>query len=449
LKKPKFEPEVAEYLALKSKRTAQIYSSGISKFLTFYQSKYGKDKGFAHFLDRIFEEFKKPMREQSRVAEIEISQFIDYLRDRKLSNNAIRLYFAAVQNFLKYKQVTVSMSFIDIPAPTEKRMNGKHEWKIEQIKHFVDAAQSYRDKAIILCMFQSGLAVNEICNLNYGDVQDELEAGVLPVCLKLIRQKTNVEFKTFFGRDAVKYLRLYLATRSDLKLEDPLFIKERIRNDDWRITPELIQQAFSEIADKVDFVKLKDNTYNPARPHSLRAAFNSRLIGKIDETLREFWMGHAIGGVAKAYLNMPTEELRKLYMTAEEYLCIEKTSREEIEDKGKVVKLPPEVEEKIKILKDEVEKQRDEIARLKVRVEEDKGILDDWKPIIITFNELTDIPEVKELLKKSIQERHERQWVEGKEAELEEKKWRAEYEPKVELSRKEKERLKKLSEKGE
>jgi hypothetical protein len=62
---------------------------------------------------------------------------------------------------------------------------------------------------------------------------------------------------------------------------------------------------------------------------------------------------------------------------------------------------------------------------------------------------LTDIPEVKELLKKSIQERHERQWVEGKEAELEEKKWRAEYEPKVELSRKEKERLKKLSEKGE
>jgi hypothetical protein len=109
-------------------------------------------------------------------------------------------------------------------------------------------------------------------------------------------------------------------------------------------------------------VKFKDNAYNPARPHSLRAAFNSRLIGKIDETLREFWMGHAIGGVAKAYLNMPTKELRKLYMTAEEYLCIEKTSREEIEDKGKIVKLPPEVEEKIKILRDEVEGLRNELA---------------------------------------------------------------------------------------
>jgi integrase len=332
LKRAKFEPEVEEYLALKSKRTAQIYSSGLSKFLTFYQSKHGKGEGFSHFLDRIFEEFKKPMREQKRVAEIEITEFIDYLRDQKLSNNAIRLYFAAVQNFLKYKQVTVSMSFIDIPAPVEKKQNGKHEWKIEQIKQFVDAAPNYRDKAIILCMFQSGLAVNEICDLNYADVQDELESGVLPLCLKLVRQKTQVEFKTFFGRDAVKYLKLYLATRSELKPDDPLFIKERIRKDDYRITPEVIQQSFSEIAKNVDFVKLKDNAYNPARPHSLRAAFNSQLIGKIDETLREFWMGHTIGGVAKAYLNMPTEDLRKLYMSAEEFLKIERSSREELDE---------------------------------------------------------------------------------------------------------------------
>ncbi len=335
MKKLTFEPEVEEYLALKSKKTAQIYKSGLAKFLTYYQSKHGEGKLFAHFLDRIFEEFKKPPREQERIAEIEISQFIDYLRDQKLSNNAIRLYFASVQNFLKYKQVTVSMSFIDIPPPTGKKTNGKHEWKIEQIKEFVDSAQSYRDKAIILCMFQSGLAVNEICELNYGDVMDELEQGILPLCLKLVRRKTSVQFKTFFGRDAVKYLKLYLATRSDLKPEDPLFAKERIRKDDWRITPDLIQQAFSEIAKNVDFIKVKDNAYNPARPHSLRAAFNSRLVNKIDETLREFWMGHNIGTVAKAYLTMPTDEMRKLYMGAEQYLKIEMTSQEEMDETAK------------------------------------------------------------------------------------------------------------------
>lgn len=335
MKKIVFEDPVEEYLTLKGKKTAQIYRTGLSRFLTYYQSKHGKDANFKHFLDRIFEELNKDPSEQKRVAEIEISGFIDSLKDQKLSNNSIRLYFASVQNYLKYKHVIVSMSFIAVPPPTEKKENGKHEWKIEQIKEFVDTASSYRDKAIILCMFQSGLGVNEICNLNYGDVQAELDEGILPICLKLVRQKTHVEFKTFFGRDAVKYLKLYLATRTELKPDDPLFIKERIRKDDYRITPELIQQSFSEIAKNVNFIKLKNDAYNPARPHSLRAAFNSRLIGKIDETLREFWMGHAIGGVAKAYLTMPTEDLRKLYMTAEEFLKIERSSRDELDETAK------------------------------------------------------------------------------------------------------------------
>jgi integrase len=334
LKKAMFEPEIEEYLALKSKPTREIYASAYRAFLSFYQNKYGKGKGFIHFLDHIFDEFKKPIREQKRIAETELTQFIDYLKDKGKSNNSIRLYFAAMQNFLKYKQVTVSMSFINVPAPVEKKINGKHEWHIEQIKQFVDAATNYRDKAIIVCIFQSGLAVNEICELNYGDIQDEFEKGVLPLCLKLVRQKTQVEFKTFFGRDAVKYLKLYLATRSDLKPEDPLFTKERVRNESNRITPSLIQQSFSEIAKDLPFVKMNGG-YNPARPHSLRAAFNSRLMGKIDETLREFWMGHAIGSVSRAYLNMPTEDLRNLYMTAEEFLKIERSSREELDETAK------------------------------------------------------------------------------------------------------------------
>jgi len=335
-----FEPEIKEYLQLKSPSTAHAYSNGFVRFLEYYQSKYGEGKNIGDFLDRIFEERKKPRREQNRVAETEVSQFIDYLKDKGLSNNSIRMYFAAMQNFLKWKEVTVSMSFINIPPPTEKRVNGKkvngkHEWSIEQIKQFVDAAPSYRDKAIITCIFQSGLAVNEICDLNYGDIQDEFESGILPICLDLVRQKTSVEFKTFFGCDAVKYLKLYLATRGELKPEDPLFVKERARGGEERITTVLIEQFFSEIADKVDFVTVKENHYNPARPHSLRAAFNSRLVNKIDKDLREFWMGHQVGGVARAYLTMPTEDLRKLYTSAEEFLKIERSSREELDETQK------------------------------------------------------------------------------------------------------------------
>lgn len=336
-----FEPEVQEFLNMKSKSTAKSYSGGFVKFLKYYQSKYGKDKNIGDFLDRIFEEFKKPRREQQNIAEIEIKQYIDYLKDKKLkngkglSNNTIRVYFAAIQDFLKWKQVTVSMRYINVPPPVSKKSNGKHEWTIDQVKEFVDAAENYRDKAIIMCIFQSGLGINEICELNYGDIKKEFEAEILPICLHLVRQKTNVEFKTFFGRDAVKYLRLYLATRPNPKPDDPLFVKERAKGGEERITPILIETQFGHYANKVDFVEVEKGHYNPARPHSLRAAFNSRLMNKIDKDLREFFMGHSVGGVSRAYLAIPTEELRKLYMGVEEFLKIEMTSQEEKDQTAK------------------------------------------------------------------------------------------------------------------
>ena len=212
--KSRFGEEVEEYLRLKGKTTRGVYGSAFELFLRFYQSKYGEGKGFSDYLDRIFAELQKPRREQKRVAETELVDFINYLKELGKSNNTVRLYFAAVQNLLKYKGIIVSANFIgNLPPPVEKPINHKHEWTIEQIKKFVDSAGTYRDKAIIVCLFQSGLGVNELTQLNYEHIQDEFEKGILPICLKLVRQKTGVEFKTFFGRDSVKYLRLYLETR--------------------------------------------------------------------------------------------------------------------------------------------------------------------------------------------------------------------------------------------
>ncbi len=403
------ESEVEEYLTLKSVSTRRSYRAGFRAFMTFYEKKYGVSNAFSHFLDRIFEEMRKPPREQKKVIETELADYINFLKLEGKSNNSIRVYIAAIQNFLKYKHVMVSTRFIgNMPPPVEKRINGKHEWRIEQIKMFVDKATSYRDKAIILCMFQSGLAIKEICRLNYGDIQVEFEKGILPICLKLVRKNTGVEFKTFFGRDTVNYLRLYLATRKDLKPSSSLFTKERARGKETRITPGAIIQSFSQIAKELPFIK-QNGGYNPARPHSLRAGFNSQLIGKIDEVLREFWMGHAIGGVARAYLNMPTDELRKLYMTAEEYLKIEKTSREELEEQVKLAKVPPEVEEKINILSSEVERLRDELASSKVLV---KDLYDfvhtHYDPLMNFVNELGELAEFEELKNKVYEAREEK-----------------------------------------
>ena len=101
--KSRFGEEAEEYLKLKRKTTRGVYSSAFSLFLEFYQNKYGEGKGFSDYLDRIFDELKKERRQQKRIAEIELVDFIDYLKQLEKSNNTVRLYFAAVQNFLKYK----------------------------------------------------------------------------------------------------------------------------------------------------------------------------------------------------------------------------------------------------------------------------------------------------------------------------------------------------------
>ena len=370
MKKSRFGQEVDEYLSLKGKATRITYSSAFSLFLQYYHTKHGEDKGFGDYLDSIFEELKKPRREQRRVAEIVLVGFIDFLKQIGRSNNTIRGYFAAVQNFLKYKQITVSASFIgNLPPPTEKPINHKHEWEIEQIKSFIDSAPTFRDKAIITCLFQSGLGVNELSQLSYSNIEDEYEKGVTPICLKLVRQKAGVEFKTFIGRDAVKYLRLYLETRKHLTSDSPLFTK-------WgsakRITPAAIQQRFSEIAKDLPFIKKKDLLgFNPCRPHSLRAAFKSKLTNKISDDLIEFWMGHALGGVKDAYLNMPTKDLRDLYMDAEKHLALEKTSRDEISElEKKKLAISTEIEQKIKGLETTVSVLQQTIGEQKVTIDD-------------------------------------------------------------------------------
>ena len=107
-------------------------------------------------------------------------------------------------------------------------------------------------------------------------------------------------------------------------------------------------------------------------------------------------MGHAIRGVASAYLNMPTDELRKLYMTAEEYLKIEKTSRDEMDEKSSQVKLSPEVKEKMQIFSDDVDRFRDELAQSKADVADLKEKLECAVAYISSLRDETELREKAE-----------------------------------------------------
>jgi len=181
-----------------------------------------------------------------------------------------------------------------------------------------------------------------------------------------------------------------------LKDNSPLFTKWGSNNE--RLTKVAIDKKFRENATGLGFISNEDleNGYNPARPHSLRSAFRSHLTGKVADTLIEFWMGHALGEQVRAYLNLPAEELRELYMNAEKYLSIEKTSREELEErKGKVTKFSDEYEKRITQFEGYIEALRTENmafrtdnSGLKERVSK---VEEGWKKQEFLYNELAKL----------------------------------------------------------
>ena len=111
-----------------------------------------------------------------------------------------------------------------------------------------------------------------------------------------------------------------------LKHNSPLFTKA---GSEERLTYDAIYKRIDELSKQMSFIETWEREgWNPTRIHSLRSAFRSRLTGKTDRDLIEFFMGHNLGNIAKNYILMPEHELRQLYTNVEQYISIQQTSKD-------------------------------------------------------------------------------------------------------------------------
>jgi len=327
-----------KFLESKGEKTRRAYKNCLKRF-TFFSPE-GLGAYITLIESQIRENASRPLVDRVRPGEDVARAFVRWHEENGYAPKATRQSMSALQNFLKYYGISLSWSFIKLPPANPMEVNAKHEWTLEEMKIFVDVQDTMRDKAMVALIFQSGLSIGDAVGLNYGDVRRELEAGKQPLMIHLYRQKTGVDYRTFIGRDAVKLLGEYLKSRIPLEDGDPVFTK---LGTSKRVTITAFEMKLRRLAPKLPFLPDDDgvNGYTSVRPHSLRSAFRSRLTGKMSDTLIEFFMGHDIGAEKRAYLNMPVEELRELYGNYEYLLKIEKTSKEETEEKNPKL-LPPE-----------------------------------------------------------------------------------------------------------
>jgi integrase len=182
------------------------------------------------------------------------------------------------------------------------------------------AAESLRNRALILVAWSSGVRVSTLCALNYGDIANDLNTGCasvqIPVYPDMKRRlpdacKGNIPYYTFICREAVEALRTYLRDRVEkygqLSSASPLFHAEwTLWKREERSGKRLGRRTVAKVIRRA--AKLAGiSQWTCITPHTLRKAFESVLRnptvdgGRMDKGTQEFLFGHILPGSQDAY----------------------------------------------------------------------------------------------------------------------------------------------------
>jgi len=180
----------------------------------------------------------------------------------------------------------------------------------EQLAQMLKRSKRPRDSAIIICLAQSGISIQDFCELiPYGNIKVELEQGIEPLHVPMNRQKLGQHpYDTFFGANAIEYLQTYLKDLNP-KPKDLVF--------------PLSARAIEHIVKKTS---IRASMKTPITPHRLRAFFNTYMCLSFHSEAKhipvvDYWMGHVLpyGG---AYMVPPLPDQRKLYKDHESAISI-------------------------------------------------------------------------------------------------------------------------------
>lgn len=188
-----------------------------------------------------------------------------------------------------------------------------------------DSLDRIRTKAIILCLFQSGVRVGCLCQWTVSLIRNQLYPEIkVPVYLKITNQMdTKLSgyglpyYYTFLQREAAEALRDYLDWRENAegKLDDHDFIfkpaRKFARNN--RTDPDRVLMLIKAAARNVDLDPKSVWT------HTLRKSFRKVLNAtpELDEDTKESLMGHSLPGSRGSYFDVhDIDEIASKYMMA-------------------------------------------------------------------------------------------------------------------------------------
>ncbi len=261
------------------------------------------------FLDLVSADQAKAKREKRFVARAILNDFAKHLSTTGLSPNSVNAVFGAIHSLGKYYEVPISNKFLkEIPAPIAQTKS--FAWTIEAFEKFSVLLEKPMYRALDACSFQSSLGIKDLLGLTYGKIQREFEAGIVPLCLSCVRQKTSVEHRTFLGPESIQLLKAYFDLEGTPEPEEKIF----------PVTARTVQAVFANRAHKL----IGDWPYrNPLGIHSRRKFFRKQLVkvGECPSEFAEYFMAHKLkADIRKTYSEMSDDEWRDVYRKYMRYL---------------------------------------------------------------------------------------------------------------------------------
>jgi len=271
------------FFGKRSESTYNLYMVALSRFCEFV----GKDP------DQIIEERLEDLqsRDPRRMARYEelLMEWAKYLEDIGLTRGTVGTYCRAVKSFFKSNWVPLSVRTPKTWVTREDRRMTR-----EDLAKMVEVGD-LRGKVLVLFLSQSGMSISDFLSLRWADIYDELEAGVEPIHIHVVREKTMHKYDTFVGSATAEQLRKYVKKYSP-KPSEPLL----------KICASTARNILSAMSKKA---KIEPKI----RPHTCRKFFSTQMkTAGCPNELVEYWVGHVLA-YRGAYFIPSVEEQRKIY----------------------------------------------------------------------------------------------------------------------------------------
>ncbi|MCJ7762988.1 hypothetical protein MUP38_06000 [Candidatus Bathyarchaeota archaeon] len=308
-----FGPVTKKWLTALTDSTRSTYTPGIAQFQDYLnaQSFYPAIRTSDDFLKAVQEDNKMEMLERKFMDRELMKGFVAYMLGNKLAPKTVRTYVGGVQSLGNFWKIPISTDYAELPPAIET--NEKYPWSIEKVGSFIKSMDSPMYRCLSVWYLQTGLSNYDLLTMKYGKVREQLESGVLPICLNLVRFKTRrfeVRFRAFIGSLGVRFFKEYVSEMEPLTDDDLIF----------QVSSNAVEGYFARRA--ATFLPEGYTGRNPCCPSSLRTGFRTfRSDATCPADIIEYWMGHNLTqDLKKKYTNKSDDSWRVTYQEYETVL---------------------------------------------------------------------------------------------------------------------------------